>query len=139
MNDPTQIDLTQFLYPLLILIGIALVLALLLLLWVIWRVRRINLPPDADWITAMRATPFVVVLLLDLLDFGLDFLSAPFAWILLSYLGLKPLRTVTVVESLIPGTQFLPTMTAAWVIARFMKREAITDARIKPFPRTVKK
>jgi hypothetical protein len=90
--------------------------------WIILRVRRINLPPDADWVTAMHATPFVVVLMLDLLDFGLDFLSAPFAWALLSYLGLKPLRTVATVESLIPGTQFLPTMTTAWVIARFMKR-----------------
>jgi hypothetical protein len=125
MTDPNSIDLTQFLYPLLILFGIALTLALLLLVWIIWRVRRINLPPDADWITAMRATPFVVVLMLDLLDFSLDFFSAPFAWILLSYLGLKPLRAVTTIESLIPGTQFLPTMTAAWVIARFMKREQL--------------
>jgi hypothetical protein len=125
MTDPNSIDLTQFLYPLLILFGIALALALLLLVWIIWRVRRINLPPDADWITAMRATPFVVVLMLDLLDFSLDFFSAPFAWILLSYLGLKPLRAVTTIESLIPGTQFLPTMTAAWVIARFMKREQL--------------
>ncbi|GIK38637.1 MAG: hypothetical protein BroJett011_24700 [Chloroflexota bacterium] len=125
MDGSTSIDLTEFLYPLLILIGIALTLALLLLGWIIWRVRRINLPPDADWVTALRATPFVVVLLLDLLDFGLDFLSAPFAWILLSYLGLKPLRAVTTIESLIPGTQFLPTMTAAWVIARFVKRERL--------------
>jgi hypothetical protein len=125
MTDPGSIDLTQFLYPLLILFGIALTLALLLLAWIIWRVRRINLPPDADWVTAMRATPFVVVLMLDLLDFSLDFFSAPFAWIILSYLGLKPLRAVTTIESLIPGTQFLPTMTAAWVIARFMKREQL--------------
>ena len=125
MTDPSSIDLTQFLYPLLILFGITLTLALLLLAWIIWRVRRINLPPDADWVTAMRATPFVVVLMLDLLDFSLDFFSAPFAWIILSYLGLKPLRAVTTIESLIPGTQFLPTMTAAWVIARFMKREQL--------------
>ncbi|HXV42555.1 MAG TPA: hypothetical protein VEC96_05800, partial [Anaerolineae bacterium] len=123
--DPNTIDLTNVLYPLLALFGIALALAILLLLWIVWRVRRINLPPDADWVTALRATPFVVVVMLDLLDFSLDFLSAPFAWILLSYLGLKPLRAVTVIESLIPGTQFLPTMTAAWVIARFMKREQL--------------
>jgi hypothetical protein len=125
MEGPNSIDLTNILYPLLALFGIALALAILLLLWIIWKVRRINLPPDADWVTAMRATPFVVVVMLDLLDFSLDFLSAPFAWILLSYLGLKPLRAVTVIESLIPGTQFLPTMTAAWVIARFMKREQL--------------
>lgn len=125
MDGSTSIDLTKFLYPLLILFGIGLTLALLLLLWIIWRVRRINLPPDADWVTAMHATPFVVVLVLDLLDFSLDFFSAPFAWILLSYLGLKPLRAVTTIESLIPGTQFLPTMTAAWIIARFIKRERL--------------
>jgi hypothetical protein len=123
--DPNTIDLTNVLYPLLALFGMALALAILLLLWIVWRIRRINLPPDADWITAMRATPFVVVVMLDLLDFSLDFLSAPFAWVLLTYLGLKPLRAVTVIESLIPGTQFLPTMTAAWVIARFMKREQL--------------
>jgi hypothetical protein len=34
----------------------------------------------------------VVVVLLDLLDFSLDFLSAPFAWVLLGYLGLEKLR-----------------------------------------------
>jgi hypothetical protein len=125
MEGPNSIDLTNILYPLLALFAIAFALAILLLLFIVWRIRRINLPPDADWITAMRATPLVVVVMLDLLDFSLDFLSAPFAWMLLSYLGLKPLRTVTVIESLIPGTQFLPTMTAAWVLARFMKREQL--------------
>jgi hypothetical protein len=40
---------------------------------------------------------------------------------LLGYLGLKPLRGVTVMESLIPGTQFLPTMTVAWIIARWTR------------------
>ena len=112
------IDITQLFYIFLLLIGIGVILSLLLLGWVVWRVKRINLPPDADALTALRATPFAVVLLLDLLDFSLDFLSAPFAWTLLGYLGLKALRTVTVIESLIPGTQFLPTMTAAWVVAR---------------------
>jgi len=122
MDGQPPLDLTPYLNILLLVLGTALVLAVLLLGWIIWRVRRINLPPDADWIMAMRATPFIVVLVLDLLDFSLDFLSAPIAWILLSYLGLKPLRAVTTIESLIPGTQFLPTMTAAWIAARLMKR-----------------
>ena len=39
-------------------------------------VRRIDLPTDADWITALRATPSIVVVLLDLLDLSLDFLAA---------------------------------------------------------------
>jgi len=125
MEGPNPIDLTNFLYPLLALFGIALALAVLLLLWIVWRVRRINLPPDADWATALQATPFVVVLVLDLLDFSLDFLSAPFAWMLLTYLGLMFLNDAATIESLIPGTQFLPTMTAAWIVARFMKRERL--------------
>jgi hypothetical protein len=57
--------------------------------------------------------------LLDLLDLGLDFFSAPVAWVILTKLGLGPLRGVTVVESLIPGTQFIPTMTLAWLFARY--------------------
>ncbi len=122
MDGQNPSDLTQILYFLLWVFGVVLVLAVLLLGWIIWRVRRINLPANADWVTAMRATPLVVVLVLDLLDFSLDFLSAPIAWGLLSYLGLKPLRAVTVIESLIPGTQLLPTMTAAWVVARFIRR-----------------
>jgi hypothetical protein len=102
-------------------IGVGLLLSLLLVGWVVWRVKRINLPEGIDALTALRATPFVVVLLLDLLDLSLDFLAAPFAWTLLGYLGLKPLRGVTIVESLIPGTQFIPTMTLAWVLARLVR------------------
>jgi uncharacterized iron-regulated membrane protein len=120
--DPQTIDLTQLFYILLFLLGGVLVIAMLLLGWVIWSVRRINLPPNADFFTTLRATPFIVVLVLDLLDLSLDFLSAPIAWVLLSYLGLTPLRAVATVETLIPGTQFLPTMTTAWIIARFVKR-----------------
>lgn len=111
---------TQLLYIVLLLIGGVLVLALLLLVWIFRWVRRINLPPDAGLWTALRATPFIVVVTLDLLDLGLDFLSAPISWVLLSRLGLKPLRGVTVIEGLLPGTQLLPTMTAAWLIAHLM-------------------
>ncbi len=113
-------DVNQLLYIALLLAGGALVLAALLLVWIVWRVRRIDLPPNADFFTALRATPFVVVVALDLLDLSLDFLSAPVAWALLSYLGLKPLRGVTAVEGLLPGTQLLPTMTIAWIFARLM-------------------
>jgi hypothetical protein len=105
---------------------VGLTVALILLIYVVRVIRRIHLPPDADPMTALRLTPLVVVILLDLLDFSLDFLSAPFSWALLGYLGLKPLRGVTVMESLIPGTQVLPTMTAAWVLAR------LTDPARRP-------
>lgn len=121
MEPPSRIDLQNLVVFLLIAAGIGLALSMLLLGWVVWRVKRINLPPDADPMTALRATPLLVVLLLDLLDFSLDFLSAPLAWTILSYLGLRSLRTVSVVAAFIPGTQFLPVMTAAWVLARLAK------------------
>ncbi|RPI32686.1 MAG: hypothetical protein EHM70_08340 [Chloroflexota bacterium] len=115
------VELNAVFYILLAVIGVGLILSLILLIWVVWQVKKINLPEDADLITALRATPLAVVVLLDLLDLSLDFLAAPFSWTLLSYLGLKPLRGVTVVESLIPGTQVLPAMTLAWIIARIVR------------------
>jgi len=116
-----ELDLTALVIAGTLVLGGALVLSLLLLGLVIWRVRKIQLPPGADFFTALRATPLVVVLLLDLLDFSLDFLSAPLAWVLLTRLGLGPLRGVTLVESLLPGTQVIPTMTLAWIAVRLFK------------------
>jgi len=120
--DFSNIDIKLILTVFGIFVGFSLGLAILLLIWVIWRVKRIQLPPEADFMTALQATPLAVVVLLDLLDLSLDFLSAPFAWVVLGYLGLKPLRGVTMVESLIPGTQVLPTMTAAWLFVRIRNR-----------------
>lgn len=116
-------DIRLLVMLVLALLGTGLIVTLAFLGWVLWRIKRIQLPPGADFITTLRATPLEVVILLDLLDFTLDFLSAPIAWTLLSYLGLKALRGVTVVESLIPGTQFLPTMTLAWLVVRFLPLE----------------
>ncbi|MFP3853414.1 MAG: hypothetical protein ACLFWD_03865 [Anaerolineales bacterium] len=108
--------------------GLAIILglgaAMVLGLWVLLKVRRLRLPEGADFMTALRRTPLSVVILLDLLDFSLDFFGAPVAWSLLSYLGLKPLRGITVVEALIPGTQLLPIMTLAWLAARWLGRRA---------------
>lgn len=100
-------------------------LAVLLTIWIIWRVRKIHLPDGAGFIDALQFTPISVVILLDVLDLSLDFLAAPFAWTLLSYLGLAPLRFVSVIESLIPGTQFIPTMTLSWLAVRLMTRKTI--------------
>jgi hypothetical protein len=105
-----------------IVVAVGLILAMLVAAWVFYKVRRINLPVNADFFDALRATPFSVVLLLDLLDLSLDFFSAPISWAILSRLGLLPLRAVTVIESFIPGTQALPTMTIAWFIARIWRR-----------------
>ena len=121
MNWLSEIDLRQALILFAIMISIGLVLSLVLLAWVLWRVKRINLPFDAGPIAALRATPLGVVVLLDLLDLSLDFLSAPLAWTLLSRLGLLPLRGVTVLWALIPGTQALPIMTLAWLVVRLSR------------------
>ena len=118
--EPTPIDWQAVLTAAGVIFGIALVIGIALLAWVIVAVRRIDLPPDADWITALRATPFIVVVVLDLLDLSLDFLAAPIAWLLLTRLGLGPLRTVTVVEALLPFTRLIPLMTSAWIVVRVM-------------------
>lgn len=115
-------DLAEFLrnfgLTLLTLMGVALILALLLL-FIVWRqVKRIHIPPDATFGETLLLTPLLVVLMIDLLDFALDFLAAPFSWIILDRLGLKALRGVSMVESLIPFTQAIPTMTLAWIWVR---------------------
>lgn len=115
-------DLAEFLrtfgITLLTLMGIALLLALLFL-FIVWRqVKRIHIPPDATFGETLLLTPFLVVLMIDLLDFALDFLAAPISWIILDRLGLKALRGVSIVESLIPFTQAIPTMTLAWIWVR---------------------
>ncbi|HJW91154.1 MAG TPA: hypothetical protein VJ436_10985 [Anaerolineales bacterium] len=121
MYTNLSVDWKGLLTLALILATAGLALSLLLFGWIVWRVRRIQIPPGADALTTLRITPLIVVVLLDLLDFSLDFLAAPFAWVILNYLGLKSLRGLTVVESLIPGTQFLPTMTVAWIVARLSR------------------
>lgn len=125
-----EFDWRPWLYVLLGLMAAGLVLSTILIIWVIWRVRRIDLPAGADAITALQRTPFIVVLLLDLLDLGLDFFSVPLTWPLLGRLGLAPLRGVTVIEGLIPGTQLVPTMTLAWLFARWLSRR--TGSSIDP-------
>jgi len=94
---------------------LSLVVAILLALVTYRQVRRLHLPSDADFMTCLRTVPITVVIMLDLLDLGLDVFSAPVAWVLLGKLGLQGLRGVTVLEELIPGTQLLPTMTLAWI------------------------
>ena len=116
-----QIDFSQYILPVVILIAVGIGVSLLLIGWVILRVRKIQLPDGAGLVTALRSTPLSVVILLDVLDFSLDFFAAPIAWPLLGYLGLSPLRGVTVLEGLIPGTQLLPTMTIAWLFVRLVR------------------
>ena len=122
--------LARFALIYLILLSISLAAAGALLAMAVLQLRRIHLPPDADFVTALRATPLAVVLVLDLLDLTLEFLSIPIAWVLLSALGLGPLRLVTAVEAFIPGTQAIPTMTLAWFGVRLLGRRRPAGVRI---------
>ncbi len=107
--------------------SVALVVAIILLAIIIVQVRRIHVPPDASFTETMFYTPFLVVVFLDVLDLALDFLSAPIAWVVLDRLGLKGLRGVATVESLIPFTQGFPTMPLAWVAVRLFGRNRFID------------
>ena len=104
----------------LLFMGISLFLALILFFVVIRQTRRISVPPGAGFAETLLYTPFLVVVFIDLLDFGLDILAAPFSWVILDRLGLKALRGVSAVEALLPFTQFIPTMTLSWILARLL-------------------
>ena len=118
MINPNAVDWQQLFFYLLGFMGVALVLAILMGIW-IWRsVQKFSLPEEVTFIEAMRLTPLRVVVFLDLLDLGLDFLGAPFSWLILSRLGLTKLRGAAVLESFIPGTQAIPTMTLGWTLVR---------------------
>lgn len=95
--------------------AIALLLALLLFLFVIRQLRKIKIPVGSGFSETLRYTPFLVVVFVDLLDFALDVLAAPFTWIVLDRLGLKSLRGVSVVQALIPLTQAVPALTISWI------------------------
>jgi hypothetical protein len=101
--------------------AISFILSILLLLVVIRQAKKINVPEGAGFAETLLYTPFLVVVLIDLLDFALDFLAAPLAWVILDRLGLKALRGVSTVEALIPLTQVVPTMTLCWIGARLLR------------------
>lgn len=100
------------------LIGIGVLLVAFLFVLALRQVRNLDIPQDATFAETLHYTPFIVVLMVDILDLSLDFLAAPVAWVLLDRLGLKALRGVSVLETLIPGTQLIPTMTLAWIGVR---------------------
>ncbi len=118
-------NLQIFLYYLLGLIGSGILLSIILIIFVVWRIKKIEIPPDANFFEALRDTPLIIVITLDVLDFAFDFLSAPIGWGLLTFLGLDPLRGVTVVEGLIPGTQLIPLMTLTWIFVRVADRTGL--------------
>ena len=118
--QPTTAPGLDLVYIVLIAFGVVLIASVVMTLWVIYRVGRFELPVGTGFWETLRVTPLSVVILLDLLDFALDFLSAPAAWVLLTWLGLGPLRWVAAIEGLLPFTHLIPTMTLAWIIARLV-------------------
>jgi hypothetical protein len=106
---------------LLVIAVVALVLAGLVLALAFRALRRIRVPPDADFFTTVRAVPLSLMVGLDLLDLALDTFSAPIIWFILNRYDLKALRNVGAVEALIPITGPIPTLTLAWFAARIFK------------------
>jgi hypothetical protein len=125
MNTSNWLDANTLILALLLVLGGILALTLALIIYILWRIRRINLPPGADIVTTLRLTPLVVVVVLDLLDLGLDIFSAPITWVLLTRLGLAPLRLIAVIKDLIPFADVIPAMTLAWLVVRVLKPQPI--------------
>jgi hypothetical protein len=98
----------------------ALILSALVLAWAFRTLRRVRVPPDADFFTTVRAVPLSLMVGLDLLDLGLDFLSTPLIWVILNRYGLQSLRNVASIEALLPFTGPIPTLTIAWFAARML-------------------
>ena len=119
------------LLKLLIVIAVtALVLSALVLAFAIRALRRVRVPPNADFFTTVRAVPLSLVVGLDLLDLALDSFSAPIIWLILNRYGLKALRNVGTVEALIPITGPIPTLTLAWLAARIFKLVQTYDPNV---------
>lgn len=114
-------DWGSLLKVVLVIAVVALVLAGLVLALAFRALRRIRVPPDADFFTTVRAVPLSLMVGLDLLDLALDTLSAPIIWFILNRYNLKALRNVGAVEALIPITGPIPTLTIAWFAARIFK------------------
>src|SRR5215216_2198203 len=116
MND----SLGNLLIIVLALMGASIFVALIGLLALARSIRRLRIPPDADFFTTMRHIPLALTVLLDLLDFGLDIFSAPIMWIVLDRMGLPNLRNKATIEALIPLTNVIPTFTVSWFAARLL-------------------
>src|ERR1041384_6192558 len=113
-------SLWRFLTVLGLIMGACVVIALIGLFALTRSIRRLRVPPHADFFTTMRYIPLSLVILLDLLDFGLDIFSAPIIWIALDRMGLPNLRNKATIEALIPFTNVIPTFTVSWSAARLL-------------------
>ena len=103
-----------------IIMGVCVIVALIGLFALVRSIRRLRVPHEADFFTTMHYIPLSLVIVLDLLDFGLDIFSAPIMWIALDRMGLPNLRNKATIEALIPLTNVIPTFTVSWVAARLL-------------------
>jgi hypothetical protein len=99
-------------------VGVCLTLALLLFIFVVRKIRRLDIPAGATLSETLHAVPFALVAFIDLLDLGLDVFAVPFTWVVLDRLNLRALRNVSALEALVPFTGPIPTLTLAWVWVR---------------------
>jgi hypothetical protein len=103
--------------------------AIALLYFAAQSVRDLEIPEDADFFETMQVIPITIPIALDLLDLVLDVFSAPISWIILNMMGLGALKMVTIFESIIPGTQLIPTMTIGWIISRTLVKNRQSPMR----------
>ncbi len=129
MND-FYTSMGQLLQILAVLALAAVVLAVVGLMLMHRRLRRIRVPANAGLATTLRSVPLGLVVILDLLDFGLDIFAAPIVWIILSRYRLESLRNTAAIEALIPFTQVIPTLTVAWFGVRLLNLGDEQMARI---------
>ena len=108
-------------------IGASLVVATIIFFLFVRKLRRLDIPPNAGFAETLLYTPFIVVVFIDLLDWGLDILAAPVVWVVLDRLGLRALRNVSAIEALIPFTQPIPTLTASWIWVRLFGPDRLPE------------
>lgn len=121
--------LGTFFFWLLVAMGVALIIACVGLALIGRSIRNLRVPVDADFFTTLRYVPITLMVLLDLLDFGLDIFAAPISWIVLERLGLRGLRNKAAIEALIPFTQPIPTFTISWIAARTLNLGELPGAQ----------
>lgn len=114
-------NLAKILTALLVVAIVGTALAVLALAPVYRRLQELDVPGDAGFVETLHRVPLALVVALDLLDLALDVLAAPLVWKLLGHLHLEGLRKVTTLEAVIPGTQAIPTLTAAWLAVRLLR------------------
>lgn len=113
-------DITQLFSALAIVALVCVTIAVIGLALLVRSIRSLNVPRSADFFTTMRMVPLALVILLDMLDFGMDIFATPLVWLFLDRMGLPSLRNKAAIEALIPFSGPIPTFTLAWAAARLL-------------------